>query len=62
VRAEFVLDEGLLITGGIIAGLRAPAALIGVAEKGYLSATLSVTAERGTPRCRRRIIPGPSPS
>ena len=47
VRAAFVLDEGLLITDGIIAGLRAPAALIGVAEKGYLSAILAVTAEPG---------------
>ena len=47
VRAEFVLDEGMLITEGIIAGLRAPAALIGVAEKGYLSIRIVVTAEPG---------------
>jgi carboxypeptidase PM20D1 len=47
VRAEFVLDEGLLITDGIIPGLDAPAALIGVAEKGYVSTKLTVTAEPG---------------
>src|ERR1700712_5152884 len=43
VRLEFVLDEGLLITDGLIKGLDKPAALIGVAEKGY--ATLVLTAQ-----------------
>jgi carboxypeptidase PM20D1 len=43
VRLEFVLDEGLVITEGILKGLDRPAALIGVAEKGY--ATLSLTAQ-----------------
>jgi carboxypeptidase PM20D1 len=42
VRAEFVLDEGLLIAEGIMPGLDPPAALIGIAEKG--SATLKLTA------------------
>ena len=37
-RLDFVLDEGLLITQGMMKGLAAPAALIGVAEKGYLLA------------------------
>jgi len=46
VRLDFVLDEGLLITDGILKGLDRPAALIGVAEKGY--ATLVLTA-RATP-------------
>ncbi|WP_322514669.1 M20 family peptidase [Rhodopseudomonas palustris] len=46
VRLDFVLDEGLLITDGIMKGLDRPAALIGVSEKGY--ATLVLTA-RGTP-------------
>jgi carboxypeptidase PM20D1 len=46
VRAEFVLDEGLLITEGILSGLAAPAALIGLAEKGYLTLELTAT---GTP-------------
>jgi carboxypeptidase PM20D1 len=42
VRLDFVLDEGLLIAEGLIKGLDKPAALIGVAEKGY--ATLVLTA------------------
>lgn len=47
VRLEFVLDEGLLITDGLVPGLSAPAALIGVAEKGYLSLKLSVSTAPG---------------
>jgi carboxypeptidase PM20D1 len=46
VHLGFVLDEGLIITEGIVPGLDPPAALIGVAEKGY--ATLKLTA-RATP-------------
>ena len=46
VKLDFVLDEGLLITEGIMKGLDKPAALIGVAEKGYV--TLALTA-RATP-------------
>lgn len=46
VQLDFVLDEGLLITEGVMKGLDKPAALIGVSEKGY--ATLVLTA-RGTP-------------
>jgi carboxypeptidase PM20D1 len=46
VRLDFVLDEGLLVTEGVMKGLAKPAALIGVAEKGY--ATLVLTA-RSTP-------------
>ncbi len=46
VRLAFVIDEGLLITEGIMPGLSKPAALIGVAEKGYLSVVVKVP---GTP-------------
>jgi carboxypeptidase PM20D1 len=34
VRLDWVIDEGTLITEGVIKGLDAPVALIGVAEKG----------------------------
>ena len=47
VQLEFVIDEGLLITEGIMPGLNQPAALIGVAEKGYLSVVLKMAATPG---------------
>ena len=46
-RLEFVIDEGLLITEGIMPGLSKPAALIGIAEKGFLSVVLKVPATPG---------------
>ena len=47
VQLDFVLDEGLLVLDGILPGLSKPVALIGVAEKGYLSVQLSVAATPG---------------
>ena len=47
IRLQFVIDEGLLITEGVIAGLNNPAALVGVAEKGYLSLQLIASAAPG---------------
>jgi len=47
VELEFVLDEGMNIVDGVIPGIAAPAALIGIAEKGYLSLDLSVEAAGG---------------
>ncbi|WMW82575.1 M20 family peptidase [Undibacterium cyanobacteriorum] len=47
IRLHSVLDEGLLITHGMLPGLDAPAALIGVAEKGYLSVEITVKAVPG---------------
>lgn len=47
VRLDFVVDEGLLITEGVLKGLDRPAALIGTAEKGYLTLALSATATPG---------------
>jgi carboxypeptidase PM20D1 len=46
-KVEFVIDEGLLIVEGIIAGLNKPAALIGIAEKGYVSVDLRAQATPG---------------
>ena len=47
VQLDFVLDEGLLVLDGVMPGLRQPAALIGVAEKGYMSVQLTVSATPG---------------
>jgi carboxypeptidase PM20D1 len=47
VKLDFVVDEGLLITEGIMKGLGQPAALIGVAEKGYTTLVLSAQATPG---------------
>lgn len=47
VRLDFVIDEGLLITEGIMPGLAKPTAIIGVAEKGYLSVQVTIDAVPG---------------
>ncbi len=47
VKLGFVFDEGLLITEGILKGVGKPVALIGVAEKGYVTLALSTTAAPG---------------
>ena len=47
VRLDFVIDEGLLILDGILPGLKQPAAMIGVAEKGRLTVRLKVSATPG---------------
>lgn len=47
VRLDFVIDEGLLITEGLVKGLDKPAALIGVAEKGYATLVLTAHATPG---------------
>ena len=46
VRLDFVLDEGLFIASGLMPGLDKPAALVGIAEKGYMSVVLKA---QGTP-------------
>jgi carboxypeptidase PM20D1 len=47
IAAEFVLDEGGIITAEKIPGITKPVALLGTAEKGYMSLKLSVTAQGG---------------
>ncbi len=43
IRLGLVLDEGLLITHGMVPGVSKPVALVGLAEKGY--ATVKLTAQ-----------------
>jgi carboxypeptidase PM20D1 len=47
VELEFVLDEGMNILSGVIDGITSPVALIGIAEKGYLSVELSAKSAGG---------------
>jgi len=44
---QSILDEGGAITEGLIAGVPGPVALVGVAEKGFLTLELSVAMEGG---------------
>lgn len=46
VHLDFVIDEGLLVLSGVMPGIKKPTALIGVAEKGYMSVLMSFI---GTP-------------
>lgn len=46
-RFDWVLDEGGTIAVGIVPGVARPVALIGIAEKGYLTLGLTATAEGG---------------
>ena len=47
ISFESVLDEGMVVTEGILPNISSPVALIGVAEKGYASVELSVETEGG---------------
>lgn len=47
VLLSFVLDEGGGISKGVLPGIEAPVALIGTAEKGYVTLELTVEAEGG---------------
>lgn len=47
ISLEYVLDEGGSVTEGIVPGVSAPVALVGIAEKGYVSLELVVETEGG---------------
>src|SRR6266704_6690779 len=47
VHPELVLDEGGALTTGMVAGISAPVAVIGIAEKGYVTVALTAQAEGG---------------
>lgn len=47
VQLDFVIDEGLLVLEGVMPGIAKPTALIGVAEKGYMSVVLKMSATPG---------------
>src|SRR5216117_3773130 len=47
LHPELVLDEGGALTTGMVAGISAPVALVGIAEKGYVTVALTAQAEGG---------------
>ncbi|WP_133468799.1 M20 family peptidase [Paraglaciecola marina] len=47
IEFEYILDEGGLVTQGIVAGTSAPIAVIGVAEKGFVNFDLTVKSKGG---------------
>jgi carboxypeptidase PM20D1 len=47
VRLDWALDEGMVVTEGIVSEIAAPVAPIGIGEKGFLSLELIATAEGG---------------
>jgi len=47
VELDFLLDEGMNIFHGVVPGISTPVALIGTAEKGYLSLQLSAETPGG---------------
>lgn len=47
VTFDFVLDEGMAITENLFPGISVPVAMVGVAEKGYLSVELFVEGKGG---------------
>jgi carboxypeptidase PM20D1 len=47
IRAEFLLDEGSAVVEGMIPGIKSPAALIGIAEKGFANIELRLQTEAG---------------
>src|SRR5258708_5680019 len=47
VHPEVVLDEGGALATGLVTGVSAPVALVGIAEKGYVTVGLTAQAEGG---------------
>ena len=47
VELEMILDEGGIISDGILPGISAPVAMVGVAEKGFVSIELSTRTTGG---------------
>jgi len=55
IRFEYVLDEGMLITDGILPFVKQPVALVGIAEKGYADIELTLSGTGG-----HASMPGPT--
>ena len=58
LRLDAVIDEGLVVTEGLLPGVQPPVALIGLAEKGSVSLQLTALAKPG----HSSMPPGPGDS
>ena len=47
VKLDFVMDEGGAITSGIVDGMDKPVAVVGIAEKGFVTLELAIKIEGG---------------
>lgn len=47
VKLEFLLDEGMVITHGMVPGVKPPVALVGMSQKGYLTLKLTAKGQPG---------------
>ncbi len=47
LQFEFIIDEGMLVSQGAVPGIKQPVALIGTAEKGFLSLELTADGTGG---------------
>ncbi|MDI1259220.1 M20 family peptidase [Aquabacterium sp.] len=47
IKLEFLLDEGMVITHGLVPGVKAPVALVGMSQKGYLTLKLTAKGQPG---------------
>ncbi|MDA2916571.1 M20 family peptidase [Nitrospinae bacterium AH_259_B05_G02_I21] len=59
VELEFTLDEGFAITERILPMIAAPVAMVGIAEKGYLTLQLTVETEKTIGGCGHSSMPQP---
>ncbi|MFN8241545.1 MAG: M20 family peptidase [Bacteroidales bacterium] len=47
IKAEYVLDEGMAVTNGMVPMMKVPVALIGTSEKGYITVKLTTEMPGG---------------
>ncbi|MBS3912894.1 MAG: M20/M25/M40 family metallo-hydrolase [Bacteroidetes bacterium] len=47
IQPEFICDEGFGVMEGLVPGVKKPVAIIGIAEKGYMTAKLEIALEGG---------------
>jgi carboxypeptidase PM20D1 len=47
VKLDFLLDEGMVITHGLVPGVTPPVALVGLSQKGYLTLKLTAKGQPG---------------